>query len=179
MAANSIDHFVWTIYLVTCGPTSKCYVGVTRMTLKERWQSHLLDAKKRRYKSVFHSAIRLYGAECFSVEPMYFSANRADAMDAERRFIASFNSKIPNGYNMADGGYGGATRIGMKHSPETRARISLAHTGRKKTTEHVERIAAKLRGRKLSEAHAAIVRVAGRKNKGRKRVRVGQMTFNF
>ena len=171
MAPKTVHPNRYIIYRVTCSVTGKSYVGLTGMPLVKRWQSHVWVATKGSSTSVLHHAIRAHGVDAFSIEALRAVRTRQEACVIERDLIRLFRTISPLGYNITAGGDGGPTRTGMKSSPETCERISRALTGRRIAPDVVERVNAKLRGRKLAPWHAAIIRVAGRKNKGRKHSR--------
>ena len=58
------------IYLATCLPTGKQYVGLTIQTLERRWKYHVEQANAQHIKSdtSFHHAIRTYGVDAFKIE---------------------------------------------------------------------------------------------------------------
>src|SRR5216684_301529 len=54
------------VYLLTCLPTGKYYVGKTVKTVRVRWQEHVADVKRgHRGCPYLHAAIRKYGPENF------------------------------------------------------------------------------------------------------------------
>ena len=65
-----------------------------------------------------------HGVENFKFEVILECTNE-EKDQKEREYIASENSLIPNGYNMAKGGAGGGF-LGKTHSDESRAKISAA-----------------------------------------------------
>ena len=110
------------IYLITCRINGKPYVGQTRQKLERRINHHKSDSKK--VKSGVDAAIAKYGWENFSVAVLEVCP--VEMLDAREKFwIAALNSKVPNGYNLTDGGggQGGCAQ-------ETREKISAALKGR-------------------------------------------------
>ena len=63
----------------------------------------------------------------------------------EKYFIKSRDTKNPNGYNLTDGGEGLA---GMKHKPETIAKMSATKLGKKRSAETRAKISAARTGEK-------------------------------
>jgi len=170
----------FTIYKATNLANGKTYIGQTVGEFKRRKADHVRKANAGLYPYCFHNAIRKYGPDVFIWEIICScsSKNKADAMEVE--FIKTFNSKVPSGYNMTDGGEGSvgyhpseetkkknskaqkmfiqrtgrANFLGMKHTAETRAKITAAQTGKKRgphSDEHKEKIRNALRGRKIPE----------------------------
>jgi group I intron endonuclease len=112
------------IYLITNLINGKKYVGQTRQKLNERIHEH--KRKSNKIIKGIDGAIKKYGWENFKVEiieecPIEMLNER------EIFWISELNTKIPNGYNITDGGDGSN---GHSPSPETRAKISAANKGR-------------------------------------------------
>jgi len=105
------------------------YVGKTAKTLEERIQGHL-DAFKYPRESnrnyVIYKAMRKYGWDSFKFEILDSAENEKELNEKEIHWIKELNSKIPNGYNMTDGGEG---RLGTHHTEETREKISKSKLG--------------------------------------------------
>ena len=122
------------IYLVTCVPTGKKYVGqavlLSGSDLRpygtyKRWKSHIYEA--------FHSmktcrhlnfAINKYGEDAFIVEPI-LTCKLDKINEYEIYFIKYYNTLVPNGYNLQEGGKSG------RASEETKKRISDTKKGEK------------------------------------------------
>ncbi len=103
------------IYLIINLINGKKYVGQTQRSVEERFKEHA------RANSLIGRAIRKYGKENFKLEILAKCENLDEANEHEKYFIKIFNCKMPNGYNLADGGNG---RKGCKHSKESRMLIS-------------------------------------------------------
>lgn len=133
------------VYKVTNLINNKIYIGKTTSTLERRKIQHRSDAKKRLYKCVLHDAINKYGESNFSWEIVDRCLFSESLLELEKYYIRKFHSKIPNGYNMTDGGEGATGRIlsdesrrkmsraqlGRRHSKECKRKMSLAHRGEK------------------------------------------------
>ncbi len=171
------------IYKATNRANGKIYIGQTVELLKYRKAAHIRKALEgSRY--YFHNAIRKYGPDVFVWEAICLCLSKDEADKKEGKFIKSFNAKGPLGYNMTDGGEGTlgchpseetrikmsmATKLviqrkgapyflGMKHTAESRAKITAAQTGKKRgpySNEHNEKIRNALRGRTISEEQKA------------------------
>lgn len=104
---------------------------------------HKAHAKNGR--SAIQGAIRKYGENSFSIEHIGSSWSYTDLCAMERSVILQENTIYPHGYNLT---YGGEGTVGTKHTPE-----------------HIEKAAAKRRGRKASAETRAKQSVAatGRK----------------
>ena len=148
------------------------YLGVTKHKLRKRLTQH-----SREHKPI-SDAIRACGRDTVIIQRLA-CGNRDFIYNLEVRAIAAFNTRWPNGYNLASGGFGGrdplpstrakiaaaslgrkcspetvAKRVaktrGMKRSPETCAKIAAVRLGRKRSPESVAKTAAANRGRKQS-----------------------------
>lgn len=178
------------IYLSRCKVNGKGYVGETvDFERRKRW--HKEDAEKGE-SWLFQKAIRKYGWDAFEWSILYQDDdNDKDWMSWwERKFIRELGTKMPNGYNMTDGGDGGDTMSGRHHTPESiekmrksqkiacrtrkkrvgcsdeaRKNMSLAQTGRKVSTEHRKKISETLLGYKHTEESKQKMSLAGRGKK--------------
>ena len=109
------------VYLITNTVNGKGYVGQTIRTLKERFKGHC------HADSVLGRAIRHYGKKNFKLEILKTCATKEELNEWECRYIVELGTKVPNGYNIADGGGG---TVGCKHTPETCAKISALLSGK-------------------------------------------------
>ncbi len=115
------------IYKLTCLITWKVYVGQTTRTLEKSIEQH-------KYGNLYvDRAIRKYGWENFTVEILEECDTREQLNERERYWIAHLNCKVPNGYNLADGGEGAS---GWTHTSEARSKMSAAQLGNKKCLGH-------------------------------------------
>lgn len=92
------------IYKITNNINGKVYIGQT-VNVKRRFTEHC----QRKENSLIHSAIVKYGKEHFTVETLGFFE---DYNEKEKYYITFFQSKIPLGYNMTDGGEEPPRRVG-------------------------------------------------------------------
>ena len=86
------------VYKITNLLNGKIYVGQTKKTLDKRFKEH------SKAKTVIGAAIRKYGAENFKIEVIEFCQNFLELNEREIFWIEKLNCKVPNGYNVADGG---------------------------------------------------------------------------
>lgn len=115
---------MFTIYCHT-SPSGKRYVGQTSQSMARRWSAHVTAARaKGRQCSALYAAIRKYGGRSFAHEELDRVFTREDANAAEIRWIATLGTRVPVGYNLAEGGRAGS------HHAETRARMSAAAKAR-------------------------------------------------
>ena len=117
------------IYKVLNKINGKIYVGQTAKGLEHRIAEHICWAKNGGSGgSLLHRAIRKYGVQSFEFSIVDLVLFREIASEKEKYWIKYFNSKVPNGYNLTDGGEG---HKGFHASVETCRKLSLALTGEK------------------------------------------------
>ncbi len=93
------------IYKVTNIRNGKAYIGKTLDTVDFRWKQHCKDYKKERCeKRPLYAAMRKYGVECFSVEPLEDCS--AESLSSRERFWIEYYGTFKNGYNATRGGDG-------------------------------------------------------------------------
>jgi group I intron endonuclease len=197
---------VIVVYCVSNTHNGKCYIGQTSQPLMTRWNHHLWNAEKGK-DTRFYRAIRKYGRDTFSIVQLRQCESRHESDTFEKYFIYFFNSyDFAYGYNGTLGGDGGVpteetrakisrakkgkklspqriaqmslSRIGKKHSAETRIKIAegqrkpdvvakkhLALSGKPKTAEHRRNIGKALKGRIISAEAREKLRLA---NTGKK-----------
>jgi len=138
---------MYKLYQITNTCNSKTYIGITKLTIQQRWNQHLKDATDPKYP--IHRAIHKYGAQNFVIEVLLELDDRKTIGKLEEEFIVKHKSRITeNGYNVAKGGYGGdlgeevnakrrATRA--NRSPEEKEllskKLSQGHLGIRPTDE--------------------------------------------
>lgn len=122
------------IYKITNQINGKSYIGKTVKSLDRRISNHLYDANNGS-KYYIHKAIRKYGFENFKVEIICkYVDNEKFLSEIEKFCIAYYNTKVPAGYNLTDGGEGVSGSnywLGKHHSESTRKKISEAQRGDK------------------------------------------------
>ncbi len=95
---------MFTIYCHTHDASQKRYVGQTKQGAARRWKEHVNRAR-RGAGHFFHSAIRKYGANAFTLDVLEQVATQDEADDAEQWWIAHFGSDDRTiGYNLSAGG---------------------------------------------------------------------------
>ena len=147
ISSNSVFNFM-LVYVVTNKVNGKIYIGKTETTLKRRWDSHVVAAK-RGSKSYFHAAIRKYGPAAFEATPLSSAVSRDNMEELEIFFIAKYHSTdCEIGYNLTNGGDG---RGGFKHSEETKRKISRSERGKRLTPEQRVNVGRSHRGGRHSE----------------------------
>ena len=98
---------MYTIYKQTNTITNKSYIGLTKHTIKKRFNQHKQDAFRYREgklpNSAFYNAIRKYGTTCWTSEILEENLSYEDANIKEQYYIKHFNT-YANGYNSTIGG---------------------------------------------------------------------------
>ena len=87
----------YLVYKITNLINGKLYIGQTIRTIEERFNDHIYD------DSNIGNAIREYGCENFSIEVIEKCKSKEELNAYENYYIAYFDSKEPNGYNLIGG----------------------------------------------------------------------------
>ena len=116
----------YELYLVTNNHNGKRYIGQTMSDIgyMNRWADHCAEAiRSKGHQCVFHSAIKGYGVDSFTVKRILKDISEKDIDRLESLWIQKLNTFYANGsgYNMTLGGQG---VHGYKHTEESRKRIS-------------------------------------------------------
>ena len=130
------------LYMIVNLVTWKAYVGITTDP-RERWRAHRNGHGSR----VVKAAIEKYGIECLRFAVIYRGWDYDCVCWMEQQLIRDLDTKVPKGYNIADGGKGA---FGVKQRPESVAKRTQANRGKKRTAETRERMSAWQRGRRMS-----------------------------
>lgn len=91
------------IYKITNLKNNKLYIGLTTVSIEQRWKGHVTQANIGNQKPLYR-AIRKYGVENFTIESIYDAESFEELGDAERWYIQQYNTRVPNGYNLSAGG---------------------------------------------------------------------------
>ena len=129
------------------------YIGVTKRP-HGRWADH---AKGREF---IGRAVRECGRQNVIFE-ILVTGSRELIYRREIDAIVAENTRWPNGYNLATGGFGCRNPL-----PETREKLRQANQGKKQSAAHIEHMAATKRGVSHSAEHVAKVAAA---NTGKRR----------
>ena len=129
------------IYVMTNTANDKIYVG---QHSGDNLQVYL-DLQCRRAfsdnrgndKPLLYRAIRKYGPEAFVISSIVRPCDKTQMNVLEKFFVRTLESRnLDIGYNLAEGGLGGATRNGCKNTPHQIEAIKNYMTGRPKSLEH-------------------------------------------
>ena len=91
------------LYQITNLINGKIYIGKTN-NITKRWSNHRCSNDPN---MVIARAIRKYGKENFKFEVLYKNVPIDEIDELEIQTIKDKNCRIPNGYNVAEGGQGG------------------------------------------------------------------------
>lgn len=122
----------WCVYIHTCKVNNKVYVGITQQSLERRWQKGYGYINNK----YFWRAIQKYGwQEGFNHIIFAENLTQEKAEYMEVMLITLYNSTNPKyGYNISIGG--GFSHLGVKHSEDTKKRISINRTGKMTKENH-------------------------------------------
>jgi hypothetical protein len=127
------------VYAIQNRVNDKIYVGMHDGTLQQYLAlncGRALGSARQNDKPLLYRAIRKYGRDAFSIYSLVDALDREQAGALEKFFIRTLESQNPEiGYNLTEGGTGGATRFGP-HTPEAIEKIRLANKGKPKSLEH-------------------------------------------
>lgn len=116
---------MYCIYLARNPVNGKGYVGQTGQSLEERRIGHE-KAAKNGSSCVFHKALRKYGSDVFEWKVISECSTEEELNNEECTWIKLLKTKVPNGYNLTDGGEG---MRGFHLSQEAKDKISEANKG--------------------------------------------------
>lgn len=160
------------VYKIVHVATGRCYVGST-VNIKRRWTEHKTRMTTRRHPAIhLTNCWHAYGAAAFEFSILE-ECNIADEVTRKEREDYWMSALKPV-FNVAPVA---GSILGMKRSPEVRARMSAAQKGRpsklkgrKRSPEACAAISAGKMGKTHSESHRANLSAA---LKGRKSPREG------
>ena len=111
----------------------KWYVGYSD-NIEKRWDRAYRRKGCRRQQKIY-AALKKYGYDAFEKIVLEECSNdRSTWGPLETKWIKYYDS-IEHGYNIAEGGIGGATRRGLPCSEETKLKIAKSNTGKTQSPE--------------------------------------------
>jgi len=91
------------IYIIH-GPKNKKYIGQTKNSIDKRYRKHCLNVINKKPKcTCLYRAMLKHGIEKFTYE-MLIEVDNELLDEYEQRYIKEYNSLVPNGYNLENGG---------------------------------------------------------------------------
>lgn len=157
------------IYKIT-SPSGKVYIGQS-WDIKDRWRNHGRDFRNKVKKTKLYSSMEKYGFDTHIFEVIHLlpaDSVQKDLDYFELQYLRIYKSHGIELLNIKEGGCGG------KHSPETKAKMSRAHVGKKKPIESHAKRSATIKangGFKMAEDHKEKLRainIGGRHSKEHK-----------
>lgn len=131
------------VYKITNLKNGMIYVGITNQGARVRFLHHLYEARSGSLFPI-HKAIRKHGEQNFEQEVIETCLNYQILKIREKYWIKKLETKERKiGYNLTTGGDG---TFGRKLSEETKEKIRLKATGRKRSKDSIERGRQKLLG---------------------------------
>lgn len=151
------------VYIMKNKINGKCYVGQTNYSVEVRISQHLREANRGKTNFVIHKAINKYGIKEFEIQTIQCQPDNQENLNKlECATIDNFNSLVPNGYNVKEGGSNG------KHSVETKRKLSELHRGKKLSEEHKKKISEAKKGKKCKPFSLEHRKKISEANKNRK-----------
>ena len=95
------------VYKITHRASGKAYVGLTLQVFSKRMTTHAADARKGNGKSSedgLYAAVRKFGWDAFDKEVLYADVPKCFLGRMEIIAIGLYNTMVPNGYNLIEGG---------------------------------------------------------------------------
>lgn len=134
----------YCVYIHTT-PSNKVYIGLTCKKPKRRWA----NGYGYRNQQYFFRAIEKYGWENMHHIIVKENISKEEAIELEKMLIKTFESTNPQkGYNVSLGGDISENRLGVKHTEETKQKISKYLTGRKMSEEARRKMSESRKGEK-------------------------------
>jgi group I intron endonuclease len=131
------------IYRIDNLENGKFYIGQTIQTLQKRWNDHVSDTKNLSDEMVIHLAMRKYGVNMFTMEPIHTveCETKTELKKQLNEIEIQVIEQLRPEYNTAKGGLGHTGVIvrrfgsdnhfyGKTHTEESRQRISESNKGR-------------------------------------------------
>ena len=112
------------IYRILNKITKKCYIGETKcLNVTRRWNQHKKTIENNKgCCPALRDAVIKHGIENFVFTVLIICFDD-DRFKHETDYIKKYNSVVPNGYNVTNGGEGGGGFQGKKHTEEVKNKI--------------------------------------------------------
>ena len=136
------------VYKIVNLKNGKVYVGSAK-NFKKRWHEHLSALCRGKHTKHIQNAFIKYGQKFFIFLIQEQVEDKNQRVHREQYWIDFYKSYLPeNGYNSRPKA---ESNLGMKHSKETKQKISQANKGRKVSEETRRKIGDAGKGRKVSK----------------------------
>jgi group I intron endonuclease len=111
------------IYKITNTVSKKCYIGESKeKDIETRWKGHKYAISRGEGCPALQNAVIKHGWDAFTFEVLIICFDE-DRFRYEKEYIKKYNSMVPNGYNLTEGGQTSGN-TGQKHTEETKKKIS-------------------------------------------------------
>lgn len=114
------------VYLIRNNISGNVYVGITRTSLKRRFNSHKSNSR-RGNKSKLYDAMRSYGTENFSISLLKECSSEQELLDSELQYVKYYRELLGETYNILDGG---ESYFPITDKDSWRAKLKVARAGR-------------------------------------------------
>lgn len=114
------------IYKIVNKVNGTTYVGQTICDINKRFREHKHASLNQ--NTYLYNAMRKYGIENFSIITIDNANSLEELNKKEIYWIKKLNTKVPNDYNILDGGNGAK---GFHHTKETKELLRIKSTGNK------------------------------------------------
>ena len=128
------------IYVIENIENGKQYIGKSFNLEDRMWDSH-------KECTIIERAIEKYGDAIIRYVVQYCKPTKEELSYWEKYFIKEWNTMVPNGYNLTEGGDGGGIP-----SEETRKKMSLVRTGKLQSEESKKKKSIQMTGIPKSES---------------------------
>lgn len=136
---------MYKVYVHINKTNNKKYVGITSQATKERWRGGGSGYKNNKY---FWNAIQKHGWSNFDHYVLFDGLDVKTASAIEQMLIAEFKSNNRLfGYNNSVGGEKPALGHTMKHTEETKRKMSISQKGRRHSEASKEKMRNSQRGK--------------------------------
>lgn len=156
------------IYLITCVPTQKIYVG-SAVNLRHRRKCHFGDLQRNEHRNPkLQRAWNKYGPDAFTFEVLELVLIPEMLTAREQFWFYKLRPFGNGGFNIARVA---GSWLGNRHSPEARAKMSIAqigntkNRGKKQSPEAREKLRQARIGNPLSEETKSRISIAGKGTK--------------
>lgn len=140
------NHAVIYIFWSTLNPL-KCYVGASENIVR-RVRTHISSSNTNKNHPKFYSHQMKYGWDNKAFQILELVPNKHEILDRENYWLDIFFTNYPE--TILNILTHGSTRKGIKHSDETKTKISEAHMGKALSSEHRKKISDALIGKVAS-----------------------------
>ena len=166
------------IYKIRNLLNGKVYIGQS-INFNKRFSDHRLKIANKKYKHPLYDSMRCYGIENFEFIVLEWINDVSKLNEREQYWMDYYQSYTPEfGYNIAIGAIGvkhseetrkklSDINKGKRHSDESKKKMSLSHKGKIRTEEHRKHLSEAMKGKK-KKPHSSETRLKiGLGNKGK------------